>query len=168
MSGNFPNIPFEILNGTSGADNLTGTAGRDWIFGLSGNDILHGAGAGDILVGGAGRDTLYGEAGADTFDFNTIRESLKGAKRDVISDFSRADHDVIDLSTLDANSKAAGNQAFHFIGKQAFHSQGDHHVYAELRYAKGIIQGDANGDGKADFEISVAHLKALSSGDFNL
>lgn len=56
------------------------------------------------------------------------------------------------------------NQAFKFIGKQDFHD-----VKGKLRYIdKGsscIVQGDVNGDGKADFEID-GHAGSLSKGVF--
>jgi serralysin len=60
-----------------------------------------------------------------------------------------------------------GIQAFHFIGSQAFHSHGSTHVYGELRYANHILQGDVNGDGKADFEVHV-NAASLATGDFVL
>jgi hypothetical protein len=46
-------------------------------------------------------------------------------------------------------------------------SQGAHHVFGELRCAGGIIQGDVNGDGHADFEIHV-NLATLQKTDFML
>jgi hypothetical protein len=40
-------------------------------------------------------------------------------------------------------------------------------VYAELRCADSIVQGDVNGDGHADFEISI-NVPTLVAGDFIL
>ena len=85
--------------------------------------------------------------------------------RDRIVDFSRGQDDTIDLSTIDAKT-GGGNQAFKWIGKQAFHD-----VKGELRYKdlgpKVIVQGDIDGDGKADFEILVK-TGTLHKGDFVL
>jgi len=165
------NIPLEIINGTSVADSLTGTTDSDRIFGLGGNDIIHGGDGNDILVGGTGKDLLYGEAGADTFDFNTIKESLRGASRDVINDFSRTEHDLIDLRTIDANTTRGGNQSFTFIGAQQFHHKaGELHFVKHATYV--TVEGDINGDGRADFQIGVHNLTndlhSLAKGDFIL
>ena len=68
----------------------------------------------------------------------------------------------IDLSTIDANTHKHGNQAFHFIGSHHFG-----HNAGELRYSSHIVQGDVNGDGKADFDIHV-NASHLVQGDFLL
>jgi hypothetical protein len=100
----------------------------------------------------------------------SIEDSAVGAKHDVIYDFeygANATGDVIDLRTIDAKAGVARNQAFHFIGQQPFH-----HHKGELHYVKSghnvLVQGDVNGDAKADFEILVAHHTALTAGDFLL
>ena len=71
------------------------------------------------------------------------------------------------MRPLDASTKKAGNQAFAFIGTQGFH-----HQAGELHYLKSgantIIEGDVNGDGKADFQIGLTGLKTLTSTDFLL
>jgi Ca2+-binding RTX toxin-like protein len=154
-------------DGTSGSDTVTGNFGVDMLRGLAGSDTLQGLGGDDVLIGGAGQDFLTGGDGRDTFDFNFTNETGKtAATRDVITDFARG-QDHIDLKTIDANTHKSGNQAFHFIGQDGFH-----HNEGELRYkvtAAGIIvQGDVNGDGRADFSIEVDSLSALSKGDFIL
>lgn len=55
---------------------------------------------------------MVGLARRDLFDFNLIGDSKVGAARDEIADFSRAQADIIDLSTIDADQRAghAGNQ----------------------------------------------------------
>ncbi len=61
----------------------------------------------------------------------------------------------------------AGNQAFKFIGVQAFHG-----IAGELHYVTSggsrIVEGDVNGDGKADFQIKITGLVTLTGGDFVL
>ena len=71
------------------------------------------------------------------------------------------------ISEIDRAKKGVGgNQKFKFIGKHDFHD-----TKGELRYedkgAKVVVQGDVNGDGKADFEILVK-LGSLEKGDFIL
>ncbi|OWJ60859.1 hypothetical protein BWR60_31410 [Inquilinus limosus] len=156
------------LDGGSGNDLLSGGTGDDLLKGSSGNDNLKGGLGQDILVGGAGADILSGGGGADTFRFTAVSESAVGGSRDIVYDFIRVEGDKIDLSGIDANTGVAGNQAFTFIGDEAFH-----HVAGELRFvtgdfASGSVVGDINGDGRADFEIFVRTHTILVAGDFVL
>jgi len=68
----------------------------------------------------------------------------------VITDFHRSEIDVIDLSTIDADTTWSGNQSFTYIGGNAFSGEA-----GELNFRSGIISGDVNGDGYADFQIRV-------------
>lgn len=144
-------IDFVPVNGTTGPDALVGTDKRDVITGL------------------AGKDVLTGGLGADTFNFDLKSDSPKGAGRDVITDFVHlTDH--IDLATIDAK-KGTGNQAFHFISKQPFHHKAGELHYIKQNLAgtahdKTIVEGDINGDGRADFQIELSGLHTLSGGDF--
>jgi Ca2+-binding RTX toxin-like protein len=153
----------DSFNGTGGTSGkVFGEDGVDHLTGGSSADQLDGGIGGDFLTGGKGKDLLTGGGDADHFDFNTLTDSVKGANRDQILDFVRAQGDKIDLSTIDAKTHTAHNNAFHFIGAAAFH-----HHDGELRCAGGVIQGDVNGDGKADFEIHV-NAASLVTGDFVL
>jgi hypothetical protein len=90
----------------------------------AGNDHLAGGIGSDTLTGGLGADILNGGAGSDRFDFNAIAESGKTATtRDSIADFTHLADDL-DLSTIDARAGVAGNQAFTFIGDDAFTASG--------------------------------------------
>lgn len=80
-----------------------------------------------------------------------------------ILDFSTARGDKIDVSKIDANNKLVGNQAFSFIGDQAFHN-----TAGELRFSQRLLQGDLNGDGKADFEIKLVGVLELQDKDILL
>ncbi|MBX3575646.1 MAG: M10 family metallopeptidase C-terminal domain-containing protein [Rhizobiaceae bacterium] len=152
-------LPF--IDGGAGNDTLTGSRLVDDLRGGAGNDTLAGGAGNDVLAGGLGRDLLAGGLGRDRFDFNTVAESRAGAARDQIRDFKRG-QDKIDLRDIDASTKAGGNQAFNFIGAAAFSK-----AAGELRYSKGVVQADVNGDGRADFEIRVG-LATMSKGDFIL
>ncbi|EWY35777.1 hypothetical protein N825_34340, partial [Skermanella stibiiresistens SB22] len=128
-----------------------------------GNDSLSGGAGNDTLIGGAGTDRLDGGSGADAFDFNATSESVVGSARDVITDFLRGT-DRIDLSTIDADTDGTdGNQAFAFIGLSAFTG-----VDGQLRFDSGLLQADVNGDGVADFEISVVGTTTMAASDFVL
>jgi serralysin len=141
------------------------------LIGSDSGDTLRGDGGGNILTGGSGKDTFHGNAGNDIFDFNVKTESVNAAA-DVIEDFRGAgsELDRIDLSGIDAK-KGAGNQVFKFIGSQKFHK-----VAGELHFVKHgtfvTVEGDINGNGKADFKIDVHNLtddlNSLVKGDFVL
>ena len=117
---------FEILSGGQGDDHLTGDALAN---------TLQGWNCSDVLTGGAGKDVLYGGVGADRFVFTRIGDSLTGANADRITDFSHAQGDKIDLSAIDADTGAAGDQAFSFIGTALYSG-----VAGELRYhSDGVV-----------------------------
>ena len=164
-------IDIENLTGSVYSDTLTGSVvdnfitaygGNDKLFGLAGNDTLNGGEGADTLTGGIGCDILSGELNADIFDVNDIGDSEVGVNRDVIADFSQLEFDKIDLSTIDANAILLNNQAFTFIGTDAFSAAG------QLRFDAGILSGDVNGDNIADFEIELTGIASLISGDFIL
>ncbi|BAY21063.1 hypothetical protein NIES2100_08080 [Calothrix sp. NIES-2100] len=99
------NPNFNVINGTSIADNLTGTAQRDMISGFqgndtllgldnndtlkgddgndsldggTGNDLLYGGNDNDNLIGNSGNDTLFGDAGDDSLDGGLGNDILDG------------------------------------------------------------------------------------------
>lgn len=160
------------VSGSTGADRYAGTAHGDTVRGQGGNDTLLGRGGADRLFGGAGADKLTGGAGADqlsggsgadTFVFNATLE----AKDDLVRDFSLRQGDVLKLSAIDADTTHSGNQTFSFIGTDAFGGEA-----GELRYkagaAKTVVVGDTDGDGAADFWLTLSGHVKLSADDFIL
>ena len=142
------NVENLVLSG-AGSVNGFGNTLDNYIVGNAAANSLSGSDGNDTLVGDAGTDNLTGGLGADTFDFNALLDSLVGASRDVIADFSSAQGDKIDLSTIDANSNLANDQAFNYIGSAAFSAAG------QLRLSGNILSGDVDGNGIADFEIQL-------------
>jgi len=107
------------INGTgNNLDNtIAGNAGNNILNGGAGADTLIGGGGNDSLIGGKRRDTLSGSSGVDRFVYWSIADSgIGSASRDVITDFRGVSGEKIDLSAIDAFSKAPGNQVFAFIG----------------------------------------------------
>lgn len=130
----------EDISGTFGNDTLIGTTSSERIFGLLGKDDIFAGEGDDIIYGGSGSDFMWGEAGADTFAFSFARESIyKTNKFDVIMDFNGAEGDMIDLSSIDANTVRFGNQSFVFAGNgdgraargqiDYLYSNGDTHLF---------------------------------------
>jgi Ca2+-binding RTX toxin-like protein len=148
-------------------ESLSGGQGWDQLYGNAGANVLQGWNGNDLLVGRAGHDTLTGGAGADRFQFTAVGDSVVGTNADRITDFSHAQGDRIDLSGIDANTGAAGNQAFSFIGSGLFgHHAGE--LRAVITAGVTTIAGDINGDGVSDFHITLAGNLSLVAADFVL
>jgi Ca2+-binding RTX toxin-like protein len=153
----------DSLNGFAGNDLLLGFGGNDTLSGLTGNDTLDGGAGNDLLISGAGRDVMTGGTGADVFRFTTLADSAVGTNRDLITAFSQAEGDRIDLAAIDANTRLSGNQAFAFIGDASFGR-----IAGQLRFAAGVLQADVNGDARADMEIAIQGVPTLLAADFVL
>lgn len=177
--GNLPEIPGDggdnelegddgdnLILGKGGDDTLSGGAGNDELKGGKGDDDLSGGEGDDMLFGGAGADRLHGGEGADIFVFTSQQQSgRKGI--DTIVDFDPSEGDIIDLSGIDAVSRKSGDQAFDFIGKGDFSGKA-----GELRFEKSkgqtVIEGDTNGDGKADFILHLEGKYTVTADFFEL
>jgi serralysin len=126
------------------------------LFGGAGNDVITGGGGNDLLFGGLGHDLLTGGGGADTYRYQGADESTSTAL-DLIEGFTSG-VDKIDLGRVDANSLLAGDQAFSFIGSNAFTAAGAASA-GELRLyvdnGTWFIAGDTDGNGTADLLISL-------------
>jgi serralysin len=146
------NAAGNALNGGLGADQLLGGGGPDQLIGGFGNDRL---------TGRLGADRIAGGPGGDVFVFVASSDSGPGAVHDVIQDFATG-IDRCDLRAMDADSLQVGNQAFDFIGALAFSNAG------QLRFQRGILSGELNGDRIADFEIALAGVAAIAETDILL
>lgn len=176
------------VNLGGGNDIYDGNGGRvkGWIWGDAGTDTLSGGASADLIYGGVGndritgrggRDDLWGDdtatlavnAGKDTFDFNAISESgTTASKRDIIRDFNNG-NDRIDLSTIDANTTIAGNQAFTVLAKgTATSAVGTGKIgwywidSSNNANDRTIIRINNDADAAADMTIELVGLKNLS------
>ena len=152
----------QVLNVSTGAE-LIARSGGDQLVGGAGKDHLVGDVGNDVLTGGAGQDTLTGGGGQDHFVFTAIADS-KVATPDLITDWLVGDH--IDVSAIDADSKTAGDQAFHF-GATTGHT-GDVVVTYDATHDRTVVDLYVNNDSKADAEIWLSGHHTLSAGDFLL
>ena len=150
--------------GSDIANRITGNSGNNELRGFGGNDTLMGGAGQDTLYGGEGKDRLTGGADADIFAFRMPQEIGNGAGRDVVTDFT-VGVDKIDLTSIDADPMVFGYQSLSFIGNAAFS-----HTAGELRYSAfaGILTGDTNGDGIADFQLQLIGKPALTAADLML
>jgi Ca2+-binding RTX toxin-like protein len=154
----------DILNGI---ERLSGSQANDGLEGNAGANSLQGWDGNDALVGGKGKDTLTGGIGADRFYFTAPDDSVVGAGADVITDFSHAQFDRMDLHLVDADSSVVGDQAFSFIGTGLYTG-----VAGQLRYVMSggvtTIAGDIDGDKVSDFHIQLSGAIGLVAVDFVL
>lgn len=169
ITGNAAN---NVLRGNGGSDKLHGGAGQDTLIGGASSDTLYGGAGRDVILGGTGRDLLYGNSGGspddatrDVFKFNFVADSkFAPSERDAIFGF-RSGVDIIDVSVIDANIWKAGNQAFYSIGDDDFHGRAGELRITTLRGST-TVAADVNGDGIADFGITVHGTPHLYGFDF--
>jgi Ca2+-binding RTX toxin-like protein len=174
-SGSNDNVDFSTLTLTgiskfnlgTGNDVATGTSNADFIIGDDGNDTINGGAGNDTLVGGRGQDVLSGGLGADIFDFDSLVESPV-ATPDTIIDFFVSQNDKIDVSTIDANTGVAGDQAFTFIGASAFTAAGQLRVDTTSTpgWTKVFVNVDSNL--APDFMIQFDDPLSLTASQFVL
>lgn len=147
---------------------ISGGAGNDVLRGGADDEVIQGGGGNDRLIGGGGPDILTGGAGADVFVYPSIgSSSASAAGRDQITDFSHAEGDRIDLKGIDANVLLRGNQAFSLGGASFDNRPGE--LIQTVSGDGYLVQGDLNGDGRADFSLLVLHQEQpLVAADFIL
>jgi Ca2+-binding RTX toxin-like protein len=156
----------DIIHGLGGDDSVMGGGGNDTLYGNAGNDRLIGGAGDDVLTGGAGRDILVGGAGADRFVIGALSDSVVGSGRDMIKDFLIGT-DRIDLAAIDADTGAANDQTFSYIGSGRFtHTAGE--LRASVLGDNTLVAGDTDGNGQADFHILLSGSVALQATDFLL
>jgi len=140
-----------VINGTGNTLNnvLTGNSKSNRLNGGTGNDSI---------VGGGGQDKLTGGTGLDKFIYKSVQESGVGSSlRDTITDFKGSkEKDLIDLSAIDAFKGTAGNQAFVYIGSNAFTG-----TRGEVRFSAGVLQMNTGTDKIADMEIALTGVTSF-------
>lgn len=149
----------DSLFGGAGADTLRGEgaysprayAGDDLLSGAGGNDTLSGSDGDDVLIGGRGADSLTGGLGTDDFQFDVIGDSST-RHPDLITDLESSDR--IDLSRIDADKHAAGDQAFTLVDHLDGHA-GQAALSYDATAQETLLQLDVNGDGVADAGIRL-------------
>jgi Ca2+-binding RTX toxin-like protein len=152
--------------GAGGNDTLVCKGGDEGcsLLGGAGDDTLisEGTVTGAYMTGGPGRDTLAGGAPRDVFVFRD-GDTVAGPNRDVIKNF-RHGSDVIDLSAVDANVKAPGDQAFTFVAVAKHPGIGEVSYYVSGQNV--IVVGN---NGAKTFEIELqAFDPPLAATDFHL
>ena len=110
-----------------------------------------------------GADELTGRGGADRFLY-VYTEDSKPSAPDRIHDFNRSQGDRIDLSLMDANEQATGNQAFTFIGQAKFSAPGQLHY--ERVNGETLVEANTTGKDGAEVRIALDGLHTPLASDF--
>lgn len=97
---------------------------------------------------------MAGGLGIDTFIFSSVSD----AAGDVITDFSVVHGDRLHLRRMDADMLQPGDQLFAWIGDASFSN-----VAGQLQFREGVLAGDVNGDGTADFQIMLTGVASLTA-----
>jgi serralysin len=161
--------------GGNGNDQVLGGAGNDFIDAQVGNDTVRGGAGADNLSGGFDADVIIGGAGNDIFAFRTLNSSVPGATDrlqagDGAAAFQGAGGaalDLIDVSQIDANLTAGGNQTFLFglPGNKG-------HLWCVNSGANTRVLGNVDNDGAAEFQLDIVDggtlANAYQAGDFFL
>lgn len=156
----------DTLIGGSSANALFGMRGDDSLSGAGGTDSLRGGTGNDVLTGGAGADVLIGGAGQDTFRLTASTDSLVSA-RDIIRAGDSAvafegvgatAGDRIDVSTIDANTAASGNQAFLFGTAMT-----TGHVWLTTSGSNTLVNFNNDADSAIDFQLVIEDGATLAS-----
>lgn len=187
--GNDTFTNFETVSCGIGDDTVLGNGGGNSLLGWKGDDFIRGRGGDDYVLGGEGNDTLIGDSGADHLYAGTLQgnqdqtdgdadiikyfqisDSTYNGGMDTILEFEHATgggDDRIDLSSLDATTSLAGNQAFQFIGSAEFSSAGGE-VRVLTTGGNTLVLVDNDGDDTAEMAILVNGVTGLTADDFIL
>ena len=156
------NITADLGNGIGQHGTVASTqSGNDQVFGFE--DFISGSGN-DTIVASSAANVMDGGGGNDTFVFGSAAD----ANGDTIKGFQPGDK--IDLSAIDANTGAAGNQSFVLFAGNVFTSAGQVIVTQEVKDGTEhtFVSGNTNGDTVADFKIDIGPGNhALTAADFN-
>ena len=143
------------LIGGAGNDLLRGNTGNDALWGGRGQDTLSGAHGNDWLQGGQGSDWLIGGTGKDFFSYQA--DDVSSLWRDTITDFNGRQGDRLGITAVLDGTNPFANPGWEYIGSSAFSG-----AAAELRFADGHLQGDVDGDGKADLLIHLLGVNTFN------
>jgi hypothetical protein len=108
---------------------------------------------------------LTGGADADTFKYNAVLDADDDfAELETIEDFVSGSGDVIHLAHIDPDAGAAGDQAFTFIGTDAFSTTAE----AQVRFDDGVVYADTDRDVGAEMAIALTGVASVAAADFVL
>ncbi len=179
----------DVITGNAAANVLIGGSGADVIKGMGGNDLIQvgvggtadggdgndqiweatfgfGGNGNDTMISGYGVQNMTGGAGADTFLFDVTTAGYNSYtapdQMDVITDYSRAQGDKIDLHNYGLGTTNvigyANYTSFVGLSQIKFVNHGTYQT----------IEADLSGDRVSDFAIRINGTAPLAASDFIL
>ncbi len=135
------------------------------IIGSDKADTFRGDAADNEFQGGLGKDTATGGGGRDLHAFHSVQDSPAGTNRDIMKDFAPG-QDVLDVSSLDADSTLPGQQSFRWVGKAVLTgaAQLGYHVAG----GNTVVRASTDADAAAEVETALSGVKTLAPADFRL
>lgn len=161
MSAITANITANLGTGVGGRGSVESSqTGRDTLQGVE--NIITGSGNDDITASRA-VNVIDGGDGDDIFRFLSVGD----ADGDTIMGFQPGDR--IDITGIDANALATGNQSFTLVS-DGFSGAGELMISEEVREdgTYTILRGNVDDDDEADFEIGVKGSHQFTDSHLNL
>jgi len=161
MSAITANITANLGTGVGGRGSVVSSqTGRDTLQGVE--NIVTGSGDDDITASHA-VNVIDGGDGDDIFRFLSVGD----ADGDTIMGFQPGDR--IDITGIDANALATGNQSFTLIS-DGFSGAGELMISEEVREdgTYTILRGNVDEDDEADFEIGIKGSHQINDSHLNL
>lgn len=179
------------LVGNGGNDTLYGGDGLDTIWLGYGNDLAYGGPGDDAFTGGPGYDTIYGGLGDDTFSVGSGADMLTGGPgadefhigrsggnsgteedRSIITDFSHADGDVLNMRFLDPDTRTEtiliGIDHWSLIPQGPFTVGQAGQIRITATTNGYLVEFENTADGIADYSVQVQTTDVLDASDFLL
>jgi Ca2+-binding RTX toxin-like protein len=170
----YGNAGDDLISGGAYEDGLNGDDGNDTLNGGDSGDYLYGGGDDDELSGGTGDDYLNGGDGDDRLDGGSGADEYDGGNGNDVFIFSKAKHstvlhtdgiyrfdkpgekegDLIDLSAIDGDRTATGQQSLSFDGSGSGDT-GTLWLAASTKKFDSSIFIYANLDGDSEAELAI-------------
>lgn len=167
-------VVIENATGGNRADRIIGNTAANTLLGNGGADTITGGAGADRIVGGAGADRIATGTGADRIVFNAPSEMTNASTAcDVITDFVRGTDRIV-LTTMDASTVLADNNAFEWLGTGGFGTSARGGVrYQQINNSGSdndftLVFLDRDSDTQAELVLRLNGLHTLQSGDFAL
>ncbi len=137
----------ELIESTTGLK--IGLDGADQIEGGDESDLLIGLKGKDQLTGGRGADVPIGGKGKDTFHVKSVKDSPAAE--------GQSDH-VLDFGRKDRINLTGVAKELRFINSDPFTG-----TAGDVRFQKGTLELDQDGDGVADLALLMPGTKSLKT-----
>ena len=153
-----------VVVGSIANDLIIGKGSRQELLGEFGNDRLISGGSNVLLSGGVGNDLLQGGAGEQYFSgglnaafFSFTEADAQLGVIDRILDFSAIEGDRLGINAVLGITNSLAGKGWTYIDSANFNG-----VPGELRFDKGLLQGDTDGNRIANLQIQMNGINNFS------